>query len=75
MLNEFKKVAQKGKKLVVVGAGAIGFGAVNANAALTASDVDFSPALADLSVVFLAIIGVTITIFGYKKILALLGRG
>lgn len=44
----------------------------NASAALTATDVDFAPAIADLGVVFLALIGVSIVIFGYRKILGLL---
>ena len=52
----------------------LGFGSMVFAAPLTATDVDFTNAVNDLSVVFLAIVGVLVIIFGYKRILGLLSR-
>ncbi|MDD5212107.1 MAG: hypothetical protein PHV62_06810 [Sulfuricurvum sp.] len=45
----------------------------NASAALTAADVPMTTATADVTLVFLAILGVSIVLFGFRKILGLTG--
>jgi hypothetical protein len=56
----------------LIAAGVLTVAAVqNASAALTASDVDMTTATADVTLVFLAILGLAIVIFGFKKILSL----
>lgn len=48
---------------------------LNINAfAFTASDIDMSNALSDMSIVFSAILSVIVVLFGHKKILSLFGR-
>lgn len=48
---------------------------LNINAfAFTASDIDMSSALSDMSIVFGAILSVIVVLFGHKKILSLFGR-
>jgi len=42
--------------------------------AITAADIDTTTALADLAVALIAVLGVAVTIFGYKKLLGLFGR-
>ena len=49
-------------------------GVTQASAALTATDVDMSTASADVTVVVIAIIGLLVVIFGFRKVLGLLGR-
>jgi hypothetical protein len=61
------------KKFFALCAVALGF-AVNASAALTAADVPMTDAKADITLVFLAILGVAVIIFGYRKIMSLIGR-
>jgi len=69
MKNLYKK--HLGSKLAAVAAVAATM-TTNASAALTASDVDFAPAQADIGVVVLALIGVAVTVFGFRKVLSLL---
>jgi hypothetical protein len=48
---------------------------LNINAfAFTASEIDMSNALSDMSIVFGAILSVIVVLFGHKKILSLFGR-
>lgn len=48
---------------------------LNINAfAFTASDIDMSNALSDMSIVFGAILSIIVVLFGHKKILSLFGR-
>lgn len=54
---------------------ALGLGfATQASAALTAADVPMTDAKADVTLVFLAILGVAVVLFGYRKIMGLIGR-
>jgi len=63
--------AKRNSKKLVAGAGALAF-SVSANATpLTSSDVDMSTASSDVGIVFLAILGVTVIVFGYRKVLSL----
>ena len=64
MKNAYQKL---NKKLVAAGL-AVGAGAANANAALTSADVDMSGAQSDITTVFIAMLGVGVLIFGYRKI-------
>ena len=66
-----KRASQKaqglGKKVAVAGSVLVG-GAVQSQAAITASDVDMAGATGDITVVFIAMLGVGVLIFGYRKI-------
>lgn len=55
------------KKLALVVAGLFGM-VSNASAALTATDVPMTGAIADITLVFLAVLSVLVTIFGFNKI-------
>ena len=56
----------------LIAAGVLTVAAVqNASAALTATDVDMSTATADVTLVFLSILGLAIVLFGFRKILSL----
>lgn len=61
----------KMKKHIIAGLVAAGVLASNASAALTAADVSMTTATSDVTLVFLAILGVTIVLFGFRKILGL----
>lgn len=61
------------KMLLSVLALGLGF-ATQASAALTAADVPVADAKSDILVVFLAILGVLVVIFGYKKVMAMIGN-
>lgn len=63
------------KKYVIAGLIAAGVLATNASAALTAADVPMTDAKADITLVFLAILGVAVIIFGYRQISHLMNRG
>lgn len=67
MSNLFKSAKTKLGALVV-GAMVIG---TQAQAALTAADVDTSGASADVGVVVIAILGLLVTVFGFRKVLGL----
>ena len=62
------------QKSVIAGLIAAGVLVSNASAALTATDVPMTTATADVTLVFLAILGVTIVLFGFRKILGLAGK-
>lgn len=48
---------------------------LNINAfAFTASDIDMSNALSDMSIVFSSILSVIVALFGHKKVLSLFGK-
>ena len=67
---ESLKSAKKTLTVAVVGAGlAVGS---SASAALTAPD--FTAASADVTTVVVAIIGFVVVIFGFRKVLSLLGK-
>lgn len=55
------------KKIALLVAGLIGFTA-QSQAALVATDVPMTGAIADITLVFLAILSVLVVIFGYNKI-------
>lgn len=59
------------KALALIGAVSLGL-VSSASAALTAADVPMTNATADVTLVFLAILGVAVVLFGYKKILGLI---
>jgi len=61
------------KALALIGAVSLGL-VTSASAALTAADVPMTDAKADITLVFLAILGVAVVIFGYRKIMSLIGR-
>ncbi|MFZ2890595.1 hypothetical protein [Sulfuricurvum sp.] len=65
-----KKVTLTQKIALVVAASAVM--ASNAAAALTAADVPMTDAKADITLVFLAVLGVAVIIFGYRKIMSLI---
>lgn len=67
MLNSVKKGLIAAGVLIVASA-------QNAAAALTPADVPMDTATADVTLVFLAILGVVIVIFGFRKILSLTGK-
>jgi hypothetical protein len=48
--------------------------AQNASAALAATDVPMTTATADVTLVFLAVLGVSIVLFGFRKILGLTSK-
>ena len=50
------------------------FFSTNAFADMVASDVDMSPAIADTTIVVLIVLNVLVFLFGYKKVLHLLGK-
>lgn len=60
------------KKHIIAGLIAAGVLASNASAALTAADVPMTTATSDVTLVFLAILGVAIILFGFRKILGLM---
>ena len=67
MLNSVKKGLIAAGVLVVASV-------QNASAALTATDVPMTTATADVTLVFLAILGVAVILFGFRKILGLTGK-
>lgn len=48
--------------------------AQNASAALTSADVPMDTATADITLVFLGVLGVSIILFGFRKVLGLTGK-
>lgn len=66
MLNHVKKG--------LIAAGVIVVASVNAVAApLTAADIPMSDTIANVGVVFLAILGVTVLAFGFRKVMSFFG--
>ena len=61
-------------KLLMMFLGLLGLLGTNASAALVATDVDMATASSDVTLVFLAILGVLVTVFGYKLVMGFLGR-
>ena len=61
-------------KLLMMFLGLLGLLGTNASAALVATDVDMATANSDITLVFLAILGVLVTVFGYKLVMGFLGR-
>jgi len=61
------------KGLIAVGVLAVA-SVQNASAALTAADIPMTTATADVTLVFLAILGVSIVLYGFRKILGLTGK-
>ena len=59
-------------KIVLLGASALAL-ASDASAALTASQVDMAPAIADITTVVVVIIGVLVVAFGFKKVMGFFG--
>lgn len=67
MLNSVKKG--------LIAAGVVALAAGNAVAApLTAADINIADTTTSIGVVFLVILGVTVLIFGFKKILGIFGK-
>ncbi len=66
----------KDKALAALGLGAavLATAPQKAAAALTATDVPMTTATADVTLVFLAILGVSIVLYGFRKILGLTGK-
>jgi hypothetical protein len=64
----------KMKKHIIAGLIAAGVLVSNASAALTATDVPMTTATSDVTLVFLAVLGVSIVLFGFRKILGLTGK-
>jgi hypothetical protein len=62
------------KKFLLSGIAATAALVSNASAALTAADVPMDTAISDVTLVFLAILGVAVIIFGFRKIMGLIGR-
>ena len=70
-----KKTTQKESQMfkkITIGLTALGLMAMQAQAALVATDVDFTGAGSDLELVFKAILGVAVILFGFKKVRQLL---
>ena len=61
------------KGLIAVGILAVA-SVENASAALTASQVDMAPAIADITTVVVVIIGVLVVSFGFKKVMGFFGK-
>jgi len=64
----------KMKKNILLGLIALSAMVSNASAALTATDVPMTTATSDVTLVFLAVLGVSIVLFGFRKILGLTGK-
>ncbi|MDP3587034.1 MAG: hypothetical protein Q8R58_03195 [Sulfuricurvum sp.] len=62
------------KKNILLGLIALSAMVSNASAALTATDVPMTTATSDVTLVFLAVLGVSIVLFGFRKILGLTGK-
>jgi hypothetical protein len=62
------------KKFLLAGIAATAALVSNASAALTATDIPMDTATSDVTLVFLAILGVAVVIFGFRKIMGLIGR-
>lgn len=69
--KDVKMFASTKSKLALIGAGAAAL-ASNASAALTATDVSMATASADVTTVVIAIIGLLVVVFGFRKVLGLL---
>lgn len=67
MLNSVKKGLIAAGVLIVASV-------QNASAALVATDVPMTDAKADITLVFLAILGVAVVLFGYRKIMSVVGK-
>lgn len=80
-MQRFQKISKKvvdtlstGKAKILGAVGAVGVASTNSFAALTSADVDMAGASSDITLVFLAILGVLVTVFGYKLVMRFLGR-
>jgi len=73
MFNNLKKSIAQNKIGATVGA--VALTAVNSQAAaLTATDVPMGDTTSSIGIVFLAMLGVSVLIYGYRKIAGMLGR-
>ena len=69
MFNNLKKAVALNK----IATGAVATAVASTNSfALAATDVDMSSATSDITVVFIAMLGVAVLIFGYRKISGML---
>ena len=73
IVKDDKMIQSVKKGLIAVGILAVA-SVENASAALTASQVDMAPAIADITTVVVVIIGVLVVSFGFKKVMGFFGK-
>jgi hypothetical protein len=79
-MQRFQRVSKKvldkaqnmGKGAAAVGSILVAGAMTNASAAITSADVDTSGALGDITTVFIATLGVSVLVFGYRKVSSIL---